>query len=171
MSLLFERKIAVFAVCVVVCMFLLVLIGPLFMPKYYDSYNEVTQQNVPPTMTMMSVPKEMKDDIKMIDSYGSFTVGLSNEGKVYIWGATQLGTTGIDISEIPEEVQNDTSLPSAKRARSTPGATTSWASSDILIPRIPTTPTSCPSRTSCSTAPSMWTTSRRSPAAIRLPPS
>ena len=103
----FERKIAVFAVCVVVCMFLLVLIGPLFMPKYYDSYNEVTQQNVPPTMTMMSVPKEMKDDIKMIDSYGSFTVGLSNEGKVYIWGATQLGTTGIDISEIPEEVQND----------------------------------------------------------------
>jgi peptide/nickel transport system permease protein len=44
----------------------------------------------------------------MIDSYGSFSVGLSNAGKVYVWGATQLGTTGIDISDIPESVQNDT---------------------------------------------------------------
>ena len=43
----------------------------------------------------------------MIDSYGSFSVGLSNAGKVYVWGATGLGTTGIDIADIPEEVQNE----------------------------------------------------------------
>ncbi len=104
----FERKIAVVALCVVVGMFLLVFIGPLFMPNYYDSYTEVTQKNVAPTMSMLSVPSELKNDIKMIDSYGSFSVGLSNSGKVYVWGATQLGTTGIDISEIPEAVQNDT---------------------------------------------------------------
>ncbi len=104
----FERKLAVGALCVVIGMFLLVFIGPLFMPNYYDSYTEVTQKNVAPTMSMMSVPSGLKNDIKMISSYGSFSVGLSNSGKVYVWGATQLGTTGIDISEIPESVQNDT---------------------------------------------------------------
>ena len=58
-------------------------------------------------MSMLSVPSELKNDIKMIDSYGSFSVGLSNAGKVYVWGATGLGTTGIDIADIPEEVQNE----------------------------------------------------------------
>ena len=36
----------------------------------------------------------------MIDSFGSFTVGLSNAGDVYVWGATQLGTTGLDMKDI-----------------------------------------------------------------------
>lgn len=102
----FERKLAVIALCVLIAMFLVVFIGPHFMPKYYDSYNEVTQNNVPPTMSMLSVPAELKNDIKMIDSYGSFSVGVSNAGKVYVWGATQLGTTGVDVKDIPEEVRN-----------------------------------------------------------------
>ena len=102
----FERKIAVVALCVVAAMFLLVFIGPLFMPKYYDAYLETTQKNIAPTMKMMSVPKELRDDIKKIDSYGSFTVGLSNAGKVYVWGSTGIGTTGIDVADIPEEVLN-----------------------------------------------------------------
>ena len=90
-----ERKLAVGALCVVIAMFLLVFIGPLFMTTYTDTYTEVTQANLPPTMSMLSVPSELKNDIKMIDSYGSFSVGLSNAGKVYVWGATGLGTTGI----------------------------------------------------------------------------
>ncbi len=101
-----ERKLAVGALILLICMFIFVFVGPLFMPKYKDAYTEVTQQSMAPNMRLMSVPKELKNDIKMIDSYGSFTVGLSNAGKVYIWGSTQLGTTGIDIGDIPEEVQN-----------------------------------------------------------------
>ncbi len=103
----FDRKLAVGALIVLVMMFIIMFVGPLFMPKYKDSYTEVTQQNMAPNMSLMKVPKELKNDIKMIDSYGSFSVGLSNAGKVYVWGSTQIGTTGIDISEIPEEVQND----------------------------------------------------------------
>lgn len=102
----FERKIAVVALCVVLAMFLLVFIGPLFMPKYYDAYLETTQKDIAPNMSMMRVPKELRNDIKKIDSYGSFTVGLSNAGKVYIWGSTSIGTTGIDVADIPEEVLN-----------------------------------------------------------------
>ncbi len=102
----FRRKLAVFALFIVIGMFLFVFIGPLFMPKYYDAYTEVTQKSIPPSRSMMKVPSELKKDIKMIDSFGSFTVGLSNAGKVYVWGATKISTTGIDVSDIPEEVQN-----------------------------------------------------------------
>ena len=101
-----ERKFAVISVAVVLIMFCVVFIGPSFMPKYYDSYTETTQKDLPPTMAFMKVPAELQGDIKMIDNYGSFTVGLSNSGKVYVWGITKIGATGLDVKHIPEEVQN-----------------------------------------------------------------
>lgn len=101
-----ERKLAVFAACVVIAMFLFVFIAPLFMPNYYDSYTEVTQKNLPPNFNFMAVPGELAGDVKMIDSFGSFSVGLSNSGKVYVWGSTKLSTTGFDAADIPQEVQN-----------------------------------------------------------------
>ena len=51
-----ERKLAVAALIFVVAMFLFVMIAPLFIDNYYDSYTETTQQNIPHTMSMMSVP-------------------------------------------------------------------------------------------------------------------
>lgn len=101
-----ERKTAVVAMCVVIFMFLFVFIGPLFMPHYRDSYTEVLQKNVAPTHSMMKVPKELKKDVKTIDSFSTFSVGLSNAGKVYVWGFSKLGATGIDVADIPEEVKN-----------------------------------------------------------------
>ena len=100
-----EKRYAVVALVIVVLMFLVAFIGPLFMPKYFDSYSETTQQNIYPTLSMMSMPKELQKDVKQVSSYGPFTVGLSGSGKVYVWGCTQIGTTGFDVSEIPEEVQ------------------------------------------------------------------
>ncbi len=102
----FERKFAVFSVALVLAMFLIVFIVPHFMPKYSDAYTEVTLKNIPPCLSMMKVPKELKNDIKMIDSYGSFSVGLSNSGDVYVWGATKIGATGLNVKDIPEEVKN-----------------------------------------------------------------
>ncbi|MBQ1965502.1 MAG: ABC transporter permease subunit, partial [Clostridia bacterium] len=87
-------------------MFILMFVGPLFMPTYDDAYTETVHQNIAPNMSMMSVPGELKNDVKMIDSYSTFSVGLSNAGKVYVWGYTILGATGIDMGDIPEEVQN-----------------------------------------------------------------
>lgn len=101
-----ERKLAVFAFCLVLAIFLFVIIGPRFMPHYYDSYTEVTQKNIAPNLSMLNVPAELKQDIRTIDSFGSFTVGLSNSGKVSVWGATSLGTTGLDMKNIPEAVKN-----------------------------------------------------------------
>ena len=101
-----ERKLAVGALILLLAMFLVMFIGPLFMPKYTDAYTEVTQKSIPPTMSMMSVPRELRKDVKMIDGFGSFSVGLSNAGKVYVWGATKIGTTGVDVADIPQEVQD-----------------------------------------------------------------
>ena len=103
-----ERKFAVFSVCLVLFMFLVVIIVPRtkFMEKYYDSFTEVTQRDLPPNMSYMKVPNELKNEIKSIDSYGSFSVGLSKSGKVYVWGSTKLGATSNDVSKIPESVQN-----------------------------------------------------------------
>lgn len=101
-----ERKFAVISVVVVLIMFAVVFIMPHFMTKYYDAFTETTQKDLPPTLSLMRVPKELKNNIKMIDSYGSFSVGLSNDGKVYVWGIGKIGATGLNIKDIPEEVQN-----------------------------------------------------------------
>ncbi len=101
-----ERKLAVGALVLLIAMFITMFVGPLFMPQYYDAYTEITQTSIPPTMSMMSVPKELQNDIKMIDGYGSFSVGLSNAGKVYVWGSTKIGTTGVDMKDIPQEIQD-----------------------------------------------------------------
>ncbi len=101
-----ERKFAVFSVFVVLIMFAIVFIAPHFMTKYYDAFTETTQKDLPPTMDFMNVPKELAGNIKMIDSYSSFSVGLSNDGKVYVWGIGKIGATGIDIKQIPDEVKN-----------------------------------------------------------------
>ena len=99
-----DRKLAVGALVLLIAMFITMFVGPLFMPKYSDSYTDVTQQNIAPTMKLATVPSGMKNDIKMIDGYGSFTVGLSNSGHVYIWGSTKIGTTGVDVSKIPADL-------------------------------------------------------------------
>lgn len=98
-----ERKFAVISVFVVIAMFGIVFIGPLFMEKYSDSYTEVTLKNLPPNRSMMKVPSELKNDIKMIDSYGPFSVGLSNAGKVYVWGCTKIGASDATV-KVPDEV-------------------------------------------------------------------
>ena len=101
-----ERKFAVFSVFVVLVMFCVVFIAPHFMTKYYDAFTETTQKDLPPTMDFMNVPGELAGNIKMIDSYSSFSVGLSNDGKVYVWGIGSIGATGVNVKQIPEEVKN-----------------------------------------------------------------
>lgn len=104
----FRRKLAVVALILLVLMFAFAYLGPFFIPKYYNSYNETTQQNIPPINSMLDMPAELQKDIKSVSSYGPFSVGLSNAGKVYVWGSTNKWTEfgNIDLADIPEEVKN-----------------------------------------------------------------
>lgn len=101
----FERKIAVFMLIVLIFLFLLAFVGPQIW-ELDVNYTERLLQNVKPGFSMMKVPSELADDIKSISAYSSYSLGLSNSGKVYVWGNTVLGASGIDMEDIPEEVQN-----------------------------------------------------------------
>lgn len=101
----FSRKLAVCALVVLVAMFLLMFIGPIFMPIDLE-YTNASQANTPPGITMMKVPSEMAGQVKSISSVSTFSVGLSQDGKVYVWGNGEQGASGINMKDIPEEVSN-----------------------------------------------------------------
>ncbi len=101
----FRKKLAVGALIVFLLMFLLAFVGPLFWPIRDINYTSTLTQNVPPILSMLSVPKELNGKIRSISSFSTFTVGLSTDGKVYTWGSTKNSSTSIDISVIPKEVK------------------------------------------------------------------
>lgn len=89
--------------CVFLVIFLIVMIGPRFYPLDL-SYQDNTQTNVPPTMSMMSPPDNMEGKLVDIAPGTTFAVGVTDAGKVYTWGYTKI-TDKIDLAEIPEKVQ------------------------------------------------------------------
>lgn len=101
----FRRKLAVVALVVLVAMFLFVFIGPYFFPMNLN-YTDPLQANVAPNYTMLSVPGALANDVKEISSFSDFSVGVSNSGKLYIWGNTKNNLTNVDFTQIPDEVVN-----------------------------------------------------------------
>lgn len=97
------RKLSMFGLLGFLAVFLLVMIAPQF-HELNLSYQDATLANIPPTMNMMSVPKELKGNIKKISPGTTFAIGVSNDGKVYSWGYTNVA--GGEMAQIPEEVQN-----------------------------------------------------------------
>lgn len=82
--------------------FAIVMIGPRYF-KLDLSYQDNTQTNVPPTMSMMSPPKNMEGKLIDIAPGTTYAVGVTDQGKVYTWGHTKI-TDKIDLADIPEEV-------------------------------------------------------------------
>lgn len=101
----FRRKLAVVALVVLIAMFMLVFIGPLFIPMDLN-YTDALQANIAPNYTMLKVPGALANDVKDISSFSDFSVGLSNEGEVYLWGNTKNNLTNVDVTAIPDEVKN-----------------------------------------------------------------
>lgn len=81
---------------------LIVLIGPLIFP-IDTSFSEVTQINVAPGFDMMDVPEELQGNIKQISIGPTFSVGISNDGDVYIWGKTRI-SAALDVADIPDDM-------------------------------------------------------------------
>ncbi|MBQ3104543.1 MAG: ABC transporter permease subunit [Lachnospiraceae bacterium] len=87
--------------------FLVIFAFVMIAPRYIKldlSYQDNTQVNVPPTMSLMELPKELQGHVADIAPGTTFSVGVSDTGKVYTWGYTRITDT-IDLSQIPEEVQ------------------------------------------------------------------
>lgn len=97
----FGKKLAVFATVILVLMFGLAFIGPLILPMDLN-YSDPSQINLGPNMSLRSVPRDIKDDIKYIDGFSGFSVGVSNAGELRIWGVTKNNLSGTDYSKTPE---------------------------------------------------------------------
>lgn len=100
----FRDKISLTGLIVFLACLALVVIGPRFLPLDL-SYSDATQQNIPPSMNLASIPKGLLGNIKDISVGPTYGIGCDNDGKVYTWGYTKISQT-IDIKNIPEEVQN-----------------------------------------------------------------
>lgn len=104
----FRRPLAVVAVCVFVFMFLLVIVGPLFIPMDLG-YEESYHINLAPGYSFMAVPGALRKNVKDISSTSYFSVGLDNDGNVYTWGDTKVSSSSnkaTDLAQIPDEVKN-----------------------------------------------------------------
>ena len=100
----FRRKLAVGALVVLISMFLFVFIGPYFFPMNLN-YTDALQANMAPNNTLLKVPNELENNIKNINGFADFTVGVSKDNTLYLWGNTKNNLTNVDYTAFPEEVQ------------------------------------------------------------------
>ena len=100
----FRRKLAVVALVILVSLFLFVFIGPRFFPMDLN-YTDPLQANMAPNNTLMKVPGELEDNIKNINGFSDFTVGISQDNTLYLWGNTKNNLTNVDYMQFPEEIQ------------------------------------------------------------------
>ncbi len=100
----FRRKIAVAALFILIGLFLFVFLGPLFVPMDL-TYTDPLQQNMAPVMSMRKVPRELRDKIRNINGYSNFTVGVSTDNTLYIWGSTEDALTNVDLADFPADIK------------------------------------------------------------------
>ncbi len=105
----FKRKLAVGALVVLFLLFALVFIGPLFV-KIDLNYTDKTQANIAPNYSMRSIPSGLKNNIRSISGTGSFTVGVSNDNELYIWGYAKDALTKHNYAKLPEGLDKNNVL-------------------------------------------------------------
>lgn len=103
----FRKPIAVIALVVLISMFLFVFIGPVFYPvDLTETGSEMLHTNVAPTMSLMKLPDDMKDGAVDISSRGTFTIGVSTDGNLYMWGYyPKTKDPKLNVMNVPKEVR------------------------------------------------------------------
>lgn len=98
-----DNKVAMTSLFIFLGIFLLVLIGPFFNPLDL-SYVETTQGNIAPGFDMLNVPAGLSGHIKNISVGPTFSAGISDKGKIYVWGKTKISPK-MDLKNIPKSVK------------------------------------------------------------------
>lgn len=96
-----SNKVSMTGLIIFLLIFATVMIGPLIKPVDL-SFSETSQQNVAPGFDLMKVPSELQGKIQDISVGPTFSVGVSTDGKVYVWGKSRI-TSAIDISNLPKD--------------------------------------------------------------------
>lgn len=69
------------------------------------NYTDPLQANMPPINNMKTVPEGLKNQIKDINGFADFTVGVSKDNTFYLWGNVKNNLTGVDYSDYPDAIQ------------------------------------------------------------------
>lgn len=80
-----KNKVAMFSLFVFLLMFILAFIVSLSFPIDYN-FTDSSQINISPGSKLMSVPKDLKNNVQDISVGSHFSVGLDNNNNVYVWG-------------------------------------------------------------------------------------
>ena len=108
----FRRKLAVAALVVLVGLFAFSFFAPKVMPLRLNDTNGL-QSNLAPNYSMRKVPKKLKGNIRSIDGFSGFTVGVSTDGRLFLWGDLRDRLTGDSYARVPEQAKNDVALAAA----------------------------------------------------------
>ena len=100
----FRKKAAVVSLFFFISLFLFVFIAPLFV-QLDVNYTDPLQQNVAPTFFLRSPPQKLKRGVQDINGFSDFTVGLSFEGEVFVWGNTQDLLRDIDLKKFQKKLE------------------------------------------------------------------
>lgn len=96
-----SNKVSMTGLIIFLLIFATVMIGPLIKPIDL-SFSETSQKDIAPGFDMMKVPKELQGKIQDISVGPTFSVGVSTDGKVYVWGKSRI-TSAIDIKNLPKD--------------------------------------------------------------------
>ena len=100
-----SNTLAMTGLCIFVLVFISVIIGPYFFPLDL-SYSETSQINVAPGLDLLDVPSSLEGKVQDISVGPTFTVAVSTDGKLYIWGKTKISKTidlknaGMDMGKV-----------------------------------------------------------------------
>ncbi len=104
-----------------------VLIGAALNPVDFYA-NEPELKNIAPGTDMLKFPKELNGNLNKIESGTSFSVGLDNDGKLYVWGVDVNGVTKIPEKVATSKVEDFTVGDSFIIARLVSGEYVGWGS-------------------------------------------
>ena len=113
-----DNKVAMTGLVVFVLIFLACFILPILYPLD-PSYQDVTQQNLPPGFSQQKVPRALRQNAKQIDAGAAFSIGIDQNGTVYLWGILDdklkalqedgtlrtWGNNRFSLDQVPESVQ------------------------------------------------------------------
>ena len=109
---LLSKKSVIVALITFIGLFLFVFIAPMVVPLDLN-YTDPLQQNVPPCYSLRSVPKRLKKSVADINGFSDFTVGVSKDGELFVWGNTKERLSGEDLKNLPSETEEGVAFAAA----------------------------------------------------------
>lgn len=97
-----NNKISMTGLIIFILIFIGVIIGPLFF-KLDLSYTETSQQNVAPGLSLLNVPKSLNGKVAQISVGPTFSVAVSEDNQLYMWGKTKISKT-INLKYVPKQM-------------------------------------------------------------------